>query len=126
MLQSNMPQKSSRVIQNLARSLRHNPTDAEAKLWTHLRAHRLRDAHFRRQYPIGNFIVDFCSPRLKLVIELDASHHLDQEFLDTSRTLYLESKGFYILRFWNSDVMNHIDLVLIAIQQSMEEHAIEK
>src|SRR5215212_5368805 len=71
--------------------------------------------HFRRQHAIGNYVVDFCSPRRKIVIELDGSQHLDQAEYDLERTQYLEAKGYRVLRFWNSDVMNNIDTVLNTI-----------
>ena len=70
---------------------------------------------FRRQHAIGNYIVDFCSPRRKLIIELDGSQHLDQAEYDLERTQYLEAKGYRVLRFWNNDVMNKIDAVLNVI-----------
>jgi very-short-patch-repair endonuclease len=72
--------------------LRHNQTDAENKLWQVLRKHQLNNVHFRRQHAIGPYIVDFCVPRQKLIIELDGGQHLDQLDYDTERTAYLESK----------------------------------
>jgi len=70
---------------------------------------------FRRQHAIGDYIVDFCSPRRKLIIELDGSQHLDQAEYDLERTQYLETKGYRVLRFWNNDVMNDIEIVLNTI-----------
>lgn len=98
-----------------AGELRHNQTEAEAKLWLRLRAHRMAGVQFRRQHAIGNYVVDFCSPRRKLIVELDGSQHLDQADYDFNRTKYLEEKGYRVLRFWNHDVMNNIDTVLNAI-----------
>ena len=98
-----------------AGELRQNQTEAEAKLWSRLRAHRMAGVQFRRQHAIGNYIVDFCSPRRKLIIELDGSQHLDQAEYDLERTQYLEVKGYRVLRFWNNDVMNEIDAVLNVI-----------
>jgi len=95
-----------------AGELRQNQTEAEAKLWSRLRAHRMAGVQFRRQHAIGNYIVDFCSPRRKLVIELDGSQHLDQAEYDSERTKYLETKGYRVLRFWNNEIMNEIDAVL--------------
>ena len=95
-------------------------TEAENKLWSHLRAHRMGDVHFRNQHAIGNYVVDFCAPRKKLIIELDGSQHLDQEEYDKERTAYLESKGYQVIRFWNEDVMNDIDGVIRAVMQVME------
>ena len=59
-----------------AQELRHNQTEAETKLWAYLRSHRLDEVGFRRQHAIGNYIVDFCAPPQKLIIELDGSQHL--------------------------------------------------
>jgi len=104
-----------------AYKLRHNPTETEAKLWTNLRSNRLRNVHFKRQHVIGKYIVDFCAPRQKLIIELDGSQHLDQEEQDKERTSFLASKGYRVLRFWNNEVSNNIDGVMIAIEQAISE-----
>ena len=90
-------------------------TEAEVKLWSHLRVHRMGDVHFRNQHAIGNYIVDFCAPRRKFIIELDGSQHLDQQEYDHERTAFLQSKGYRVLRFWNNDVLNNTDAVLTAI-----------
>ena len=111
-----------------AKELRHDPTPAEIKLWTRLRAHRMADVHFRNHtcpggrrqgHAIGNYIVDFCAPRRKLIIELDGSHHLAQEEYDAERTEFLKSKGYKVMRFWNHDVMNNIDSVLNLIWDAL-------
>ena len=104
-----------------AQELRHNPTPTEIKLWTRLRAHRMADAHFRNQHAIGNYIVDFCAPRKKLIVELDGSQHLEQQEYDADRTEFLKSKGYKVLRFWNNDVMNNIDSVLNVIWDTLNE-----
>lgn len=103
-----------------AKQLHRNLTEAEAKLWSRLRTHRMDGVHFRNQHAIGNYVVDFCAPRAKLVIELDGSQHLEQKEYDTERTTYLESKGYRVLRFWNKDVMNDIDSVLNVIWEALE------
>ncbi len=95
-----------------AKELRRNLTPAEIKLKTHLRAHRMADIHFRSQHAIGHYVVDFCAPRKKIIIELDGSQHLEQEAYDQERTAFLESKGYRVLRFWNHEVMNDIESVL--------------
>ena len=76
---------------------------------------------FRRQHAIGNYIVDFCSPRRKLVIELDGSQHLDQAEYDLERAQYLEAKGYRVLRFWNRDDMSNIDAVLNTIWNELNK-----
>ncbi len=96
-------------------------TPAEAKLWTHLRAHRIGDVHFRNQHAIGNYIVDFCAPRKKLIIELDGSQHSEQEEYNEERTAFLKSKGYHVLRFWNNDVLNNLDSVLTVIWGSVKK-----
>ena len=107
-----MHKRTSPKVFARAKDLSHNQTPAEIKLWTHLRAHRLADVHFRRQHAIGNYIVDFCAPRKKLIIELDGSQHLEQEEYDAERSTFLKSKGYRILRFWNNDVLNDLESVL--------------
>jgi very-short-patch-repair endonuclease len=98
--------------------LRHEPTPAEVKLWRYLRTDRLDGFSFRRQHAIGPFITDFCCIKAKLVIELDGGQHLEQEEYDQQRTAFLESQGYRVLRFWNNDVMNNIEAVIISIQQA--------
>ena len=117
------PRTTSPKTQHRAAELRHNPTEAEAKLWRHLRAHRLQNAHFRRQHAIGNNIVDFCSPRQKIIIELDGSQHLYQKEYDAERAAFLEAGGYRILRFWNNAVMNDTDGVLREIELALEGEA---
>ncbi len=81
---------------------------------------RLVGVHFYRQQPIGPYIVDFCSRSRKLVIEVDGSQHLDQKHQDDIRTVYLESLGFRVLRFWNDDVLKDTDTVLQVILNALE------
>jgi very-short-patch-repair endonuclease len=76
---------------------------------------------FRRQHAIANYIPDFCSPKAKLIIELDGSQHFEQEVYDRERTKYLESQGYRVLRFWNNDVMNNIEGVILAIFHGLED-----
>jgi very-short-patch-repair endonuclease len=102
-----------------AAELRHNPTPAESKLWAYLRAHRLGGAGFRRQHAIGPYIVDFCAPGKKLVIEVDGRQHLDQSEYDAERTAYLEQRGYRVLRFFNRQVMNNIEEVTRAILEAL-------
>ena len=76
---------------------------------------------FRRQHAIGPFITDFCAPRRKIVIELDGSQHLDQESYDQARTDYLESQGYRVIRFWNNDVINNIEGVMLELSAVLAE-----
>ena len=94
-----------------ARSMRRNLTDAELKLWHELRAHRLMGLSFRRQYPIGHYIVDFACPSKRLIIELDGSQHAEESAIeyDRLRTRALEADGWTVLRFWNDDALKDTD-----------------
>ena len=98
-------------LKGLARGLRKNMTDAEISLWQRIRKDRLNGYRFYRQRVIGNYIVDFCSPRRKLVIEVDGSQHIDRREYDAERTEFLELMGYQVLRFWNNEIMNNIDVV---------------
>lgn len=116
-----MHKRTTPKIFGRAKQLHPEMTPAETKLWAHLRAHRMGDVHFRNQHAIGNYIVDFCAPRKKLIIELDGSQHLEQEAYDNERTNYLKSKGYKVLRFWNNDVLNNLDSVLTVIWDTLKE-----
>jgi very-short-patch-repair endonuclease len=104
-----------------AKELHRNMTPAEARLWAHLRVHRTQGIHFRNQHAIGNYVVDFCSPRKKLIIEIDGDQHLEQVEYDAKRTAFLASQGYRVLRFWNNEVMNDIDGVLHLIELALEK-----
>jgi very-short-patch-repair endonuclease len=108
------PPRSNPATKNRAGELRKASTPAEARLWSRLRNDQL-GVTFRRQHAIGKYIPDFCSPQGKLVIELDGSQHLDQEKHDAVRTLYLETQGYKVIRFWNNQVMNDFDGVINSI-----------
>ena len=104
-----------------AGELRKQATPAEAKLWAYLRRNKVHGVGFRRQHAIGGYIVDFCSPKKKLVIELDGSQHLDQEEADADRTEFLRAKGYTVLRFWNDKVLKDIGGVIRAIEIALGE-----
>jgi len=95
-----------------ARKLRKNSTDTEQRLWYFLRAKRFNGYKFKRQYIIGNYIVDFICIENKLIIELDGSQHIDAIKYDMKRTNYLIDRGYNVLRFWNNDVLQNTDGVL--------------
>ena len=107
-------------LRSLAQRLRGEPTDAEQKLWLRLRNGIVKGWKFRRQHPIGGFIVDFCCLEGMLIIELDGGQHLEQEEADEERTKYLSSVGFHVLRFWNDDALNKTDDVLEEILRMLE------
>lgn len=99
------------VKTSFAKSLRRNMTDAEAKLWYFLRAGRLNGHKFKRQAPIGTYVVDFVAPSLKLIVELDGSQHADQQEYDAARTKYLNECGYRVLRFNDNDALLQTDAV---------------
>lgn len=88
-----------------ARQLRRTMTDAERELWYQLRAKRFQNWKFRRQQPIGSYIIDFVCFEAQLVIELDGGQHNEQMDTDAQRTAWLETQGFRVLRFWNDAVL---------------------
>jgi 5-methyltetrahydrofolate--homocysteine methyltransferase len=100
----------------MARSMRKEPTKAERVLWNGLRKSSL-EATFRRQHPIGPYIVDFICVEANLVIELDGDVHAGPQQMahDRSRQLYLESRGYRVIRFLNSDVFGNMESVLQTI-----------
>ena len=100
------------------KALRQNMTDAEQLLWRHLRAHRLNGQKFRRQQPIGPYVVDFVHLGAKLIVEADGGQHSQSES-DVVRDEWLTSQGFKIMRFWNNDILNNTDAVLTAILDAL-------
>ncbi len=94
-----------------AKNLRQNQTNQERKLWHLLKAKRFQNNKFRRQFPIGRYIVDFCCPQAKLVIELDGGQHNENDIIerDMARDKFLEDEGYKILRVWNNEVDNNIE-----------------
>ncbi|MGV8074636.1 MAG: endonuclease domain-containing protein [Syntrophobacteraceae bacterium] len=102
-----------------ARSLRKNQTDAERRLWYHLRDRRLAGYKFRRQHPIGPFIVDFVCRESWLIVELDGGQHASQVEEDRNRTAYLAAQGFRVVRFWNNQVLSDIQSVLTVIHGAL-------
>ena len=86
-------------------------TDTERYLWRHLRAHRLAGGKFKRQQPIGSYIVDFVCFQARLVIEVDGGQHQGSE-ADRQRDAWLQAQGFRVLRFWDNDVLTNLPAVL--------------
>jgi adenine-specific DNA-methyltransferase len=111
--------RSNPKTKHRAIELRKESTPAERKLWSRIRNDRL-GATFRRQHAIGKYIPDFCSPKAKLIIEMDGSQHSDQVEYDEERTKYFETMGHKVIRFWNKDVIKDIDNVIRAIILAME------
>ena len=104
-----------------AKQLRIRMTDAGQRLWQYLRAGRLQGYKFRRQQPIGDYIVDFLCLAPKLVVGADGGQHGEQQAYDQARTAYLQSLGFTVLRFWNHEILQQTESVLDAILQRLRE-----
>jgi len=102
-----------------ARKLRENQTDVERKLWSQLRDRHFNGVKFRRQHPIGRFIVDLCCVERRLVAELDGGQHAEQNAADERRTRILERRGFRVLRSWNNEVLDNLEGVLERISEAM-------
>ncbi|MBI1907543.1 MAG: endonuclease domain-containing protein [Rhodocyclales bacterium] len=101
-----------------ASHLRKTMTDAERKLWRHLRGEQL-GAKFRRQHPFQGYVLDFVCFERGLVIEVDGSQHADAAVKDAVRTDVLERAGFRVLRFWNNEVLTQTDAVLACIAKAL-------
>lgn len=103
----------------LARILRKQQTPQEAKMWNLLRNHRYKNLAFKRQHPIGNYIVDFICLEKKLIIEIDGGQHNEIANIeyDQQRTIFLEKKGYKVIRFWNNDIGKNIEGVFLEIDK---------
>ncbi len=100
------------------KKLRNEATPQEVVLWSRLRNEQL-GCKFRRQHPIGEYIVDFCCIEKKLVVEVDGSQHIVNQFSDGKRTDFLRARGYSVLRFWNNDIDRNIDGVMLKIQEAL-------
>jgi very-short-patch-repair endonuclease len=117
-----MPHRAPRAIDNRvprARALRRDATEAEKKLWQHLRQPPFKQHHFRRQATIGPYFADFASHQFRIVSELDGGQHSGSAS-DEVRTRYLEASGYRVLRFWNNDVLGNMSGVLLAIDTAID------
>src|SRR5437016_14483089 len=99
----------SRVVQDTASILRRSETPAERALWQMLRARKLSGVKFRRQQPLGRFVLDFVSTSHRLIIELDGDIHDLQPEQDAARTAHLQTYGYRVIRFKNDEVLNNLD-----------------
>ncbi len=111
------------LLESRARSLRSNLTDAEQRLWIRLRRKQIFGVQFYRQKTIGNYIVDFYAPAVKLVVEVDGAQHLaavNVEY-DKRRSNYLEERGLKVLRFDDRQVLLQLESVTEAIFQAMQK-----
>ena len=106
-----------------AKELRRNETDAERLMWSWLRAKQINGIKFRRQQPIGGYIVDFVSFEKKLIIEIDGGQHNfdNNRENDRVRTEWFEAQGYRVIRFWNTDVYTNREGVLYKVVEAMED-----
>ncbi|AXQ28405.1 endonuclease domain-containing protein [Solimonas sp. K1W22B-7] len=107
-------------LRTYAKDLRAHQTEAEQRLWYHLRANRFFGIKFKRQVPQGPYIADFISLEHRLVIELDGGQHNDNEAYDNQRDQWFVAEGFTVLRFWNHEVMQQTEAVLEQIRLTAE------
>ncbi|MDO8519506.1 MAG: DUF559 domain-containing protein [Deltaproteobacteria bacterium] len=103
----------------LRRQLRHNQTEAEYRLWYQLRNRRLNGFKFFRQFGFGSYILDFYCPECRLAIELDGSQHVEQETHDECRTTFLKKRGIEVIRFWNFQVFQEMNVVLEVLWEKL-------
>lgn len=107
-----------RLPRDRARRLRRDQTDAERRLWMRIRRHQL-GVHFRRQHPIGPYIVDFCCVERMMVVELDGGQHEDQRARDEARTQWLAGRGFRVLRFSDREALMETEAVITEIRNRL-------
>jgi very-short-patch-repair endonuclease len=106
-----------------ARALRRQMTEAEQRLWGLLRRRQINGCRFRRQAPIGCYIADFVCHEARLIIEVDGGQHDAALLAEVERSRFLEGQGYRILRFWNNEVLENPDGVLIRIAAVLAERS---
>ncbi|HEV7491849.1 MAG TPA: endonuclease domain-containing protein [Rhodanobacteraceae bacterium] len=109
------------ALSSTARALRTNSSDAERCLWRFVRNRQLGGYRFRRQMPMGHYIVDFVCLRARLVVELDGGQHADRQLEDLERTRHLARAGFRVLRFWNNEMLRETEAVLESILGALRQ-----
>ena len=107
-------------LRTRARELRNNPTDAERALWGALRFWQLDGYKFRRQQPLGRYIVDFVCLEKRVVVEVDGGQHAQEATVDAERDRWLRDEGFIVLRFWNNEVLKNMDGVREVILRNLQ------
>ena len=110
----------NKLLKERSRELRKNLTEADQKLWHKLRNKQINAHKFRRQFILGNYIVDFICLDKRLIIELDGGQHMDNVDYDSKRDEWLKKQNFIVLRFWNNQVLNEIDSVLEVIVKNLK------
>jgi very-short-patch-repair endonuclease len=105
---------STSIRRAAAKKLRANTTPHERMLWRALKELPMEGSHFRRQAPIGPYVVDFFCPAKRLIIELDGGHHNEDATAvhDLERQRWLENEGYRVIRFWNSEIRADLTAVM--------------
>ena len=106
---------------SFATDLRNRATDAERALWKSLRGDSLNGLRFRRQFPLGVYIVDFVCFEVRLIVEVDGGQHAESKH-DETRDIWLKSQGFQVLRFWNNEVLQNMEGVMQVIAETANSH----
>ncbi len=101
-----------------AKQLRHQMTESETRLWRHLRAHRMAGGKFKRQQPIGPYVVDFVHFGARLIVEADGGQHNGAP-RDSRRDAWLRAQGFKVMRFWNNEIMINLEGVLASVMAEL-------
>lgn len=105
---------STSIRRATAKKLRANTTPHERMLWRALKELPIEGSHFRRQAPIGHYVVDFFCPAKRLILEIDGGHHNEDDVAacDRNRQQWLENEGYRVIRFWNSEIAGNLTAVL--------------
>ena len=108
----------------LARNLRKNATIQERRLWNLLKNRQFHNLKFKRQQPIGDYIVDFICKEAKIIIEIDGGQHNEPENIeyDKTRTEYLNTLGYKVIRFWNNEIYENIEGVVLRLKEEINPH----
>ena len=108
-----------KVLKGFARTLRRQQTEAEKRIWGHLRSREFKGIKFRRQQPLGPYIADFCAYEKRIVIELDGGQHALTQEEDAKRTDFFQKSGYKVIRVWNNEVLINTEAVLEYIRQNL-------
>ncbi len=111
--------EDKRLDKTIARRLRKSSTDTERALWYQIRKSAIEETKFRRQQPLGPYVVDFVSFQEKIIVELDGGQHAVNIESDQVRESYLHEKGYRVLRFWNNEVLENMAGVLEVIRRAI-------
>lgn len=112
--------RTEKTVVSRARSLRREPTEAERRLWTILRDRQIDGARFRRQHPVGRYVLDFACVTHRLAVEADGGQHADSHH-DARRDAFLRARGWRVLRVWNNDILSNLEGVRGVIALALAE-----